>query len=86
MTAPFLRIPPQRLDELGRCCGRKPRPYKRPSPHAICLRCCCEYTPSGEQRANFAWRSAGDGFVSAYPDHGRHDYIEAIKKRLGLAT
>jgi hypothetical protein len=50
------------LDELGRCCGRKPIFYKggnwRSPPQApmhFCTRCSREYGPDGQQRANHSW-------------------------------
>lgn len=43
------------LDEKGRCCGRKPLHYKRPSPHYFCCRCDRQYGPDGQWRPNWAW-------------------------------
>jgi hypothetical protein len=62
------------LDERGRCCGRKPVPYKRPA-RLFCSRCCRQYAPTtGLQEPNWAWLSDGtNGFRSRYPDH---DYTE----------
>lgn len=56
------------LDDLGRCCGRKPLLYKRPTPHLCCLKCSAEIDPStGRQVANWAWEPDGDSFVATYP-------------------
>lgn len=51
------------LDENGRCCGRKPISYQRPSddwingPHRFCNRCCAAF-PIDElgQIENWAWK------------------------------
>lgn len=54
---------PKRLDEQGRCCGRKPIVYKR-EPHLFCHRCCASFNPdTGEQIPNWAFIREGDGFV-----------------------
>ncbi len=51
-----------RLDNLGRCCGRKPIVYKR-EPHLFCWRCDRAYNPeTGEQIANWAWRMGENGW------------------------
>ena len=50
----------EKLDEKGRCCGRKPLVYKRP-PHLFCCRCDREFTPEGVHRANWAWVDDGHG-------------------------
>ena len=53
-----------KLDDKGRCCGRKPVFYKGGSwcspvgaPMYFCTRCSREYGPDGEheQRENFTW-------------------------------
>lgn len=47
-----------RLDEKGRCCGKKPIFYKRPPRH-FCPRCDRAYDAvTGEQIENWAWRKA----------------------------
>jgi hypothetical protein len=54
----------QRLDDKGRCCGRKPLVYKRmhPPPHHYCDRCDRAYAlDTGEQIENWAWKSDGHG-------------------------
>lgn len=76
----YLRISARRLDEKGRCCGRKPLVYKRPEHHLFCCRCCAEFSPDGIQRPNWAWLRTDDGFVSSHPDNGRHDYIVAASR------
>lgn len=49
------------LDELGRCCGKKPRPYKRKG-WMLCLRCDKAYDLTfGHQIENFAWIKITDG-------------------------
>jgi hypothetical protein len=46
---------PSRLDEHGRCCGRKPLEYKTGGRHFICIRCDREYKPTGAQRPNWVY-------------------------------
>ena len=50
-----------KLDDKGRCCGRKPIRYKR-SGRLFCSRCDREYLiETGEQVESFAWkRVSGD--------------------------
>jgi hypothetical protein len=43
------------LDGKGRCCGRKPIQYKRPTPHQFCPRCNRAYDEDGLQIENWAW-------------------------------
>jgi hypothetical protein len=54
-----------KLDDKGRCCGRKPLFYKRGwnhrGPHHFCTRCSREYTEAGEQRENFHWKEVTPG-------------------------
>lgn len=45
-----------RLDDKGRCCGRKPLKYKRPRVHYFCTRCNREFNEDGEQVPNFAYK------------------------------
>lgn len=53
---------PARLDDAGRCCGRKPIEYKRsPDHHFFCHRCHRDFLPNGEQRQNWAYRLDGYG-------------------------
>lgn len=52
---------PARLDDRGRCCGRKPIDYKgrwhREGPHRFCCRCCRSYNrDTGIQIDNWAWK------------------------------
>ena len=62
--------PAQKLDNLGRCCGRKPLVYKR-EPHYFCTRRDRAYSlDTGEQIANWAWLPKDGGFVPRYPAHG----------------
>lgn len=52
-----------KLDEKGRCCGRKPIVYKR-DPHLFCPRCDRAFDPiTGEQIENWAWIFIGGEFV-----------------------
>ena len=53
----------RRLDEKGRCCGRKPLVYKRPSFHYFCSRCDREYSPDGRQQENWKWEAGPGGFT-----------------------
>ena len=46
---------PSSLDELGRCCGRKPLVYKRPSHSFFCHRCNRSYDATGRQIQNWAY-------------------------------
>jgi hypothetical protein len=48
------------IDLFGRCCGRKPIAYKRPS-RFFCPRCDREYAPDGKQVANWAFKRRDDG-------------------------
>lgn len=56
-----------KLNDKGRCCGRKAILYKRPDPHKFCPRCFRSYHPiTGEQVANWAWEADArfpNGFV-----------------------
>lgn len=52
---------PQRLDDYGRCCGRKPLIYKREG-HRFCDRCCRSYHLHQDfQIDNWAWKRRVDG-------------------------
>lgn len=46
---------PSRLDDHGRCCGRKPLEYRAGDRRFFCDRCDREYTPDGMQRPNWAY-------------------------------
>lgn len=60
-----------KLDEKGRCCGRKPIYYKGGSwcshpgaPLMFCDKCNREYDPvTGEQRENWAWKLENKKFI-----------------------
>jgi hypothetical protein len=53
-----------RLDDKGRCCGRKPLVYKRPPSHLYCFRCDRAYDPDdGEQIDNWAWKKKDGVFI-----------------------
>ena len=46
-----------KLDDKGRCCGRKPLVYKRFPAHKFCSRCDRAYDlNTGEQISNWAWK------------------------------
>lgn len=56
--------PPIALDEKGRCCGRKPLVYKRPTHYLFCFRCHRYFDPdTRRQIPNWAWRLRGDGMM-----------------------
>lgn len=70
-------FPSRALDDLGRCCGRKPLFYKMASgwerkkdPHHFCCTCGAEFAPDGAQRANRLWRAVEGGFVPANTEGG----------------
>lgn len=60
-------IPSATLDQKGRCCGRKPIEYKRPH-RFFCGRCDRQFSPTGDQEPNWAYRWVGTGFFPTYPD------------------
>jgi hypothetical protein len=46
-----------KLDEKGRCCGRKPLVYRGSNPHRFCTRCDRAYhATENEQLENWAWK------------------------------
>jgi hypothetical protein len=52
-----------RLNELGQCCGKKPRVYKRDR-MKFCTRCDSAFDiETGEQIPNWAWQPIEGGFV-----------------------
>lgn len=55
---------PNKLDEKGRCCGRKPIVYRRP-PQLFCSRCDRSFdVDTGLQRENWAWGLIDGQWVS----------------------
>jgi hypothetical protein len=60
--------PSWKLDEKGRCCGRKPMAYKSQyststGPHRYCPRCDRAYDlEENEQIPNWAWRLTANGY------------------------
>jgi len=49
------------IDKKGRCCGRKPIPYRRP-PTLFCPRCDAQFDPeTGKQIPNWAFEKMEDG-------------------------
>lgn len=59
-----------KLDDNGRCCGRKPLVYKKPVHRLFCDRCCAEIDPStGTQIENWAWVPSAGWFVATHPTH-----------------
>lgn len=78
--------PARRLDERGRCCGRKPIPY-RTTRHWFCDRCDRAYAmPSGEQIANWAWFKRDDGFEATYPANAIRRAREENDQKWGPVT
>lgn len=52
------------IDEKGRCCGKKPLVYKKPSHYLFCSRCDKAFNPEGQQIENWAYRkNESDKFV-----------------------
>jgi hypothetical protein len=49
-----------KLDNKGRCCGRKPIVYKR-NPHLFCCRCDRAFDLDGNQIENWAWQRVPSG-------------------------
>jgi hypothetical protein len=61
-------FPSRTIDPKGRCCGRKPIPYKRDG-YLFCPRCDAAYDIfTGNQRSNWAWLRSGVGFAPRYPE------------------
>lgn len=59
-----------KLDEKGRCCGRKPIEYKRDR-RKFCFRCDRSFDiETGEQMENWAWRQNEKGEW----ERKRHDF------------
>lgn len=58
----------RKLDDKGRCCGRKPIAYKRPA-HLFCTRCDRSFDLNGEQKNNWAWVKNGEGFDRIGPPY-----------------
>jgi hypothetical protein len=57
----MLGQPAKVIDEKGRCCGRKPIPYRRP-PTLFCPRCDAQFDPeTGKQIPNWAFEKMEDG-------------------------
>lgn len=53
-----------KLTPEGRCCGRKPIVYKRPTNHLFCFRCDRAYdSETGEQVSNWAYKLIDGDFV-----------------------
>lgn len=57
-----------KLDDMGRCCGRKPLDYTRgygtslQAPHKFCTRCDRSFdSDTGDQIENWAWHKGDDG-------------------------
>ena len=58
---------PARLDEDGRCCGRKTMVYKRPYRH-FCPRCDREFSVLGKQQGNWRYKSTMNGALFVRED------------------
>ena len=76
MKAPVMVFcEPERLDDKGRCCGRKPLVYKRsrgwdqrPGPYRFCTICDRAYEfDRPEQIANWAYEACEGGFLRRNP-------------------
>lgn len=60
--------PARKLDDKGRCCGRKPLVYKRERKR-FCPHCNRAYgLETGDQIPNWAWLAVEGGFVPKYPE------------------
>ncbi|MCP5006496.1 MAG: hypothetical protein GY941_21540 [Planctomycetes bacterium] len=65
----------RRLDEKGRCCGRKPLHYKGggwcsppEAPMLFCFRCDRAYdVNTGRQKENWAFKKKGKLWLQQYP-------------------
>jgi len=55
-------VPTRRLEEKGRCCGRKPLKYRRES-HLFCRRCCASFDYEGNQIENWAYSRTIGGWI-----------------------
>lgn len=78
-------FPPATLDSMGRCCGRKPHPYKRPRPYLVCFRCSCEFDPAtGKQRQNWAWISDGENFRPTYVPNDKNKAGDYARQRRAM--
>jgi len=55
----------KRLDDKGRCCGRKPLIYKKPFHYLYCDRCNASFDPNGTQRVNSFYDKSEGGFTSS---------------------
>ena len=61
-----------KLDDQGRCCGRKPIHYKGycPRPSKFCTRCCREFDPeTGHQVENLHWKPTRTGTFEKIGGH-----------------
>lgn len=68
----------KKLDDKGRCCGRKPIVYKRP-PHLFCHRCCAAFHPdNGEQIPNWAYKKVHDGFMMNFAEARRRTMSDIV--------
>lgn len=76
-------VPALSLDENGRCCGKKPLEYRRPSRRFFCTRCNREFDPVGRQVENWDWKSCDEGmFVMA--ETSQHAAANDAARRLAL--
>lgn len=78
-----LPVPARRIDERGRCCGRKPLHYKLPAPRWFCARCDRQYGANGWQQANWCWRRWDDDHFVMSETSQRAAANDAAR-RLGL--
>lgn len=57
-----------KLDDKGRCCGRKPIRYRGANAHHFCDRCERAFSVlTSEQIENLAWKFADGAFVRKAP-------------------
>jgi hypothetical protein len=71
----------RQLDELGRCCGRKPLVYKRDR-FRVCMRCNAAFDlEQNFQIKNWAWKPVEGGFTPTYPEsEGVKLYSEYLRE------
>ena len=70
---------PKTLDEKGRCCGRKPTPYRRDN-KLCCRRCHRDYDlTTGEQRKIYHFVAVEDGFITC--DAATPEQLDAHARR-----
>ena len=77
IPASTMLLTPKRLDDHGRCCGRKPLVYKRWPAHLFCSRCEAAFdTATGQQIDNWAYVRVGDAFATKLTQFSLDNLIE----------